>query len=235
MKVRVLIDFTHFRKCNETRRQSNSFKYINLIISSVFLELKEDGLYENLTVQNYLKIFMKIADFEQPLEEFIATFSLSDVWQIRIKHLTVDQKKRLSLFRIFLFSPDVILIESPLTNLTDEGVELYLKALEQLRLLHVATLFTSNYIEELLILSHEIYRYNSQIGLEKTDLTVESAEEVKQETEEVKPKNIFKISCKLEDKTIFFSPEEIDFIESINSVSNVRIGDEYFQIGRAHV
>ncbi|MFB5661963.1 LytTR family transcriptional regulator DNA-binding domain-containing protein [Alteribacillus sp. HJP-4] len=197
---------------------------------SVLSEIRDDGLYDSLTVQSYLQIFKKIADFEQPLEEYIATFSLSDVWQTRIKRLTIDQKKRVSLFRVFLFSPVLLLIESPLTNLTDEGIELYLNALAHLRLNNTTTLFTSFYIEELLLLSTDIYRYNRLTGLDKTDLAVEAdlISPDKNENKGIKPNNVYKVSCKLADKTIFFSPDEIDFIESINSVSNIRIGEEYF-------
>ncbi|KMK77975.1 LytTR family transcriptional regulator DNA-binding domain-containing protein [Alkalihalobacillus pseudalcaliphilus] len=199
---------------------------IQLILS----EKSDDGLYESMTVHSYLKFYKKIAAFEKPLEEYIATFSLSDVWQTKIKKLTKEQRKRVSLFRLFLFSPQLILLEDPLNNLTDEGIELYLKAIEHLRANQIATLITSNYVEDLLLLSSEIYRYNHSTGLEKTDL-VEESDIISQEKVEhgtIQPKNVFKVTCKLAEKTIFFSPDEIDFIESINSVSNIRIGDEYF-------
>ncbi|WP_413377222.1 LytTR family transcriptional regulator DNA-binding domain-containing protein [Alkalihalobacillus sp. 1P02AB] len=196
----------------------------------ILTEKSDDDLYETMTVQSYLKFFKKIADFQAPLEEYIATFSLSDVWQTKIKKLTKEQKKRVSLFRMYLFSPELILIEDPLNNLTDEGIELYLKAVEHLRSYHISTLFTSNYIEDLLLLSSEIYRYDRSKGLEKTDLVEESdfISREKSESETIQPKNVFKVTCKMADKTIFFSPDEIDYIESINSVSNIQIGNEYF-------
>lgn len=198
--------------------------------NSIIIENKDDGLYDSLTVQSYLKYFKKIANFKSPLEEYIADFSLSDVWQTKIKKLTKDQKKRVSLFRMSLFLPDLVLIEDPLNNLTDEGVELYIKATERLRSNNIATLFTSNYIDDLLLLSNDVYRYNRLIGLEKTDLANEtdSTSKEKNEIKSIKPNNVFKVTCKLADKTIFFSPDEIDYIESINSVSNIRIDDEYF-------
>ncbi|MCM3784538.1 LytTR family transcriptional regulator DNA-binding domain-containing protein [Neobacillus mesonae] len=199
---------------------------------SILSEQKDDGLYDSLTVQRYLKYFKKIADFQPPLEECISEFSLLDVWRTKIKFLTKEQKKRVSLFRMFLFSPQLVLIENPLNNLSDEGIELYLKALAHLRSNHMATLFTSNYIEDLLLLSNEVYRYHSTNGLEKTDLLQEtdfdSKSESENETENIKPRNVFKVTCKLADKTIFFSPDEIDFIESINSVSHIRIAEESF-------
>ncbi|PPA69817.1 LytTR family transcriptional regulator DNA-binding domain-containing protein [Jeotgalibacillus proteolyticus] len=198
--------------------------------NSVLADIREDGLYENLTVQGYLNFFKKISDFESSPEGYIAAFSLSDVWQTKIKRLTIDQMRRVSMFRMFLMSPKLLLIESPLTNLTDEGIELYLKGVEHLRNAKITILFTSHYIEELLLLSKEVYRYYPQTGLQKTDLAIEAEpdDEIKDEPKEIKPSIVYKVSSKLEDKTIFFSPDEIDFIESINSVSNIRIGEEYF-------
>lgn len=194
-------------------------------------EHKDDGLYDSLTVQSYLHYFKKIANFPYGLEDYIASFSLMDVWQIKIRKLTEDQRKRVSLFRMFLFSPDLMLIENPLHNQTSEGIELYLKALDQLRSNGMATLFTSNSMEELLLLSSEVYRYNPLTGLEKTDIAFEEDPEMKEKQEDeksFKPNNVFKVTCKLADKTIFFSPDEIDYIESVNSVSNIRIDEEYF-------
>ncbi|WP_245612021.1 LytTR family transcriptional regulator DNA-binding domain-containing protein [endosymbiont 'TC1' of Trimyema compressum] len=43
--------------------------------------------------------------------------------------------------------------------------------------------------------------------------------------------SVFKISCKFEDKIILFSPKEIDYIKSINSVSQIQIGKESFPSG----
>ncbi|WP_240733110.1 LytTR family transcriptional regulator DNA-binding domain-containing protein [Jeotgalibacillus sp. S-D1] len=202
---------------------------IEIGTSSILTEFTEDGLYEDLTVSSYLAAFKKIADFKNPLKEFSGIFSLSDVWNTKISKLSLDQKKRISLFRMSLFSPELLLIQSPLSNSTAEGIELYKKALDHLQSNNVAILFTSHFLEELLLLSNDIYRYNHNIGLEKTDLAHENKLMPADETETViKPNNVYKVSSKLADKTIFFSPDEIDFIESINSVSNIRIGEEYF-------
>lgn len=197
--------------------------------SSIISELKTDDLYEIMTVSSYLKFFKKIANYSVSLEDHIEAFSLMDVWQEKIKSLNHDQKKRVSLFRLFLFQPELMLIESPLTNLTDEGIKLYLKALDHIRQQKIACLFTAYYIEELLLLSQEIYHYQRDTGLEKTDLVSEEAPVSNGGgLSRLQPKSVFKVACKLADKTIFFSPNEIDYIESINSVSNIRVGDEYF-------
>ncbi|WP_334329061.1 LytTR family transcriptional regulator DNA-binding domain-containing protein [Companilactobacillus sp. HBUAS59699] len=192
-------------------------------------ELSDDGLYESLTVKKYIKLFQRISNVDISLADYLQEFSIEDIWNKKIKYLSNNQRKRISLFRMFVASPILILIESPLTNLNDEGIELYLKSVDFVRKSGITIMFTSNYMEELLLLSDDVYRYNVQSGLEKTDIAETSdnnADDVN--INKFKPRNVFKIACKMADKTIFFSPDEIDFIESINSVSNIRIGDEYY-------
>ncbi|MGQ2375234.1 LytTR family transcriptional regulator DNA-binding domain-containing protein [Companilactobacillus zhachilii] len=197
--------------------------------NSIVYELNDDGLYNSYSVKKYLKLFKKIFNSNISISDNIQEFSLEDAENTKIKELSNDQKKRVSLFRMFISYSDIILIESPLTNLTDEGIELYLKAVDFVRESGATILFTSYYMEELLLLSDEVYRYNENTGLEKTDIINEpSTTSNDEKTDNFQPQKNLKIACKLADKTIFFNPDEIDFIESINSVSNIRIGDEYY-------
>lgn len=202
---------------------------INREVNSIVYELNDDGLYGSYSVKKYLKLFQKIFNSTVNIPDNLQEFSLEDVENTKIKELSNDQKKRVSLFRMFISSSDLILVESPLTNLTDEGIELYLKAVDFVRKSGMTVLFTSYYMEELLLLSDEVYRYNDHTGLEKTDIINEpSTVSNDNKMDKFQPQKNLKIACKLADKTIFFNPDEIDFIESINSVSNIRIGDEYY-------
>lgn len=194
-------------------------------------EIKEDRLYEDFKVKSYLIFFKKISGYKGDLKEHLENFSLLDIWHTKIRDLSIDQKKRVSLFRLYLFAPHLLMIESPLSNLSNEGIELYLKALHFVRSKNIATLFSSNFVEELLLLSKDIFRYSHTEGLEKTDLIENSADHAENHSTEdgkFQPNPIFKVVCKLEDKTIFFSPYEIDSIESINGISTIRIEKEYF-------
>ncbi|WP_246125595.1 LytTR family transcriptional regulator DNA-binding domain-containing protein [Alkalicoccus halolimnae] len=197
--------------------------------NNILTEFTEDGLYETLTVCNYLTIFKKIAGFKTSVEDLIGTFSLSDVWKTKISKLTLDQKRRVSLLRMSLFSPELVLIQSPLSNSSTDGIELYLKAIKHLQENNTAVLFTSHYLEELLLLSSDIYRYNRYSGLEKTDLSDDhNLVPADKADMGMKPSKVYKVSSRSADKTVFFSPDEIDFIESVNSVSTIRIGNEHF-------
>ncbi len=188
---------------------------------------KEDELYQGGSIRKYLATFMKISGNQLAMPTLAADFSLIDLLDTPIKKLSVDQRQRVHLARVFLFNPQILLIESPLTDLTDEGIELYLKALKAFESLETALLFVASYTEELLLLGEDIYHYNKQIGLEKTDVTL--AEEIPIDDDEPSyVPTIFKIACKVADKTIFFDPIEVDFIESLNSVSHISVSGEQF-------
>ena len=198
---------------------------------TILSDRREDQLYPTLTVKQYLSSFQKIAP-QRTLEltALLEAFSLADIANERIKKLSYSQKKRISLARIYLFQPDLILLHSPLSDLSNEGIELYLRSLAAFNDHGTGMIFTSNYTEDLLLLSDKIYHYQPATGLVPTDL-INPQDEVDtatpQETNLHVP-DIFKVSCKVADKTIFFDPIEIDFIESINSISMISVSGEKF-------
>lgn len=201
---------------------------INASTQSILTLLATDGLYDQLTVIGYLKQFNRLAGLNLALDSLLTQFSLADVRQQRLKQLTLDQKRRLVLLRAALFQPTLLLIENPLANLSDPGIDLYLQALATVRKLGTTVLVTSHYLEDLLLLSTTIYRYHAKNGLEQTDLTPEQTGDANDSKQVRQPQPIFKVASKLEDKTVFFSPNEIDFVESINGISQLKVGSESF-------
>lgn len=177
-----------------------------------------DNVYQKMTVKSYLNFFNCLANNHIKIEKMAPQFALGDNLNMKTNTLTTDQIERLHLFRIALFQPDLVFIESPLRDLSSEGSKLYLKALEVIRQKSTVVVISS-YMEELLQLSITIYQCVDQ-KLEKVDLELGK--------DSIKPQNIFRLSSHLDDKTIFFSPNEIDFIESINGVSNFSVNSEYF-------
>lgn len=203
---------------------SGSLKKEAITILSIH---KSDQLYQNMSIRHYLTVFKKIA--HHPIEMMVLAefFSLMDILDSAIKKISIDQIQRVHLARAFLFEPQLLLIESPLTDLTDEGIELYLKSLTTFKQLQTTFVFTASYTEELILLSQDIYCYQKQEGLKKTDITPDDALPTSGGNPLVMP-TIFKITCKVADKTIFFDPIEVDFVESINSVSYISINGEQF-------
>ncbi|WP_300561361.1 LytTR family transcriptional regulator DNA-binding domain-containing protein [Companilactobacillus sp.] len=208
-----------------TSKQLPSSGKIN-INCKLMVDKELDGLYVKMSVFQYLEFFAKIANFQGDIKNVAEVFSLSDVLNTKIGKITVDQQKRLRLFRIFLFKPDLVIVQEPLNDSSDLGIELYLKVIHFIREQDIGILFISKHMEDLILVGKEIYRYNGQTGLEQVDLVDDSENEEPDDT--IRPNDIFKVVSKVDDKTIFFSPNEIDFIESIKGISNIRIGDDYF-------
>lgn len=198
---------------------------------SIMQQRDDDGLYDSLTVMHYLMFFKRLFSAHDEISTVLQVCSLQDLSMQKIKRLTPEQQQRVALARLYLGRPALALIESPLGhNPSDEGIELYLRGLRALQQEGTATVVTSYYLEELLLLSDTIYQYSSHDGLVKTDVKPDERLNDAAETMPVAPQPpaIFKVACKLEDKTVFFSPNEIDYVESVNGVSNIRIGDESF-------
>lgn len=196
--------------------------------SSILLLKKDDQCYEWQTVGQYLSLFKKISGANDDLFELAPIFSLQDIWKCKIKQLSEEQKKRVVLCRAFLTDANLLIIENPTLNITTEGIDLYLASIRFLLDHGRSILFTSYYTEELALLCDEVYIYHSGNGLEKTDLIIQEDSEHSEEPITPPMQPVFKIASKIADKTIFFSPEEIDFIESINGISNLRVGEESF-------
>jgi len=190
-----------------------------------------DDLYDGLTVKHYLVFFKRLFNAECDISTVLQACSLQDLANRKIKQLTAEQQQRVALARLYVAKPTLALLESPLGhNPSDEGIELYLRSLHALQQAGITTLVTSYFWEELVLLSDVIYQYNSRDGLVKTDVEPDtgSDDDVEATPSIIQPSGIFKVASKLEDKTVFFSPSEIDYIESVNGVSNIRIGDESF-------
>ncbi|GEO46419.1 LytTR family transcriptional regulator DNA-binding domain-containing protein [Companilactobacillus kimchii] len=185
---------------------------------NISIKRYNDGIYQKMTVKSYLQFFNHIANQHVDIKRLAPQFSLGDNLTMKTTALTTDQIERLHLFRIALSQPDLVFIESPLRDLSNEGVKSYLKALEVVRQ-KSTVIVISSYMEELLQLSSTIYQCIDH-QFEKIDLELDK--------DSTKPQNVFRLSSHLDDKTIFFSPNEIDFIESINGVSNFSVNSEYF-------
>lgn len=216
---RILFDLIEEKKMPTSGRIERQF-------DTVQSDRKNDGLYEQLTVEHYLTFFNRLNGLKLDLATLKESFALIDCWKTPLEKLSIAQKKRVILLRIYSAEPDLVLIESPLTDLDKDGIELYLKCLALFKEKSIAILLTAPYLEELILLSSKVYVKN-QAGLTPIDLSEEKENDDPVHSEKIQP-NVFKILCKIDDKMIFFSPTEIDYIESINGVSQVHVSGDSF-------
>lgn len=199
-------------------------EYIDSVIS---LRIS-DGLYDKLKVKDYFKFFRSVAGTDVNISELINNFFLIDVMNTPIKKLTIAQAKRIALARTYLSKPRLILFEEPFSGLDNESIKYLMDCFTYVRSKNTAVIVTSTHLEDIAILGGSLYILDAH-GFRKIDSTEENPAEEKpnldqrQEEETIennalKPINISKISCKVEGKIILFNPDEIDYIESVDSI-----------------
>jgi ABC-2 type transport system ATP-binding protein len=101
-----------------------------------FLPAGDRGLYARLTVRRQLEFWARIAmvpreRFRQTIEHAIATFDLQDLAERRVDRMSMGQRQRLRIAMTFLPSPEVVLLDEPLTSLDGEGAILIQRAVAE--------------------------------------------------------------------------------------------------------
>lgn len=94
-----------------------------------FLPAGDRGLYARLTVRRQLEFWARIAmvpreRFRDTVEHAIATFDLSELAERRVDRMSMGQRQRLRIAMTFLPTPEVVLLDEPLTSLDSEGAAL---------------------------------------------------------------------------------------------------------------
>jgi ABC-2 type transport system ATP-binding protein len=102
-----------------------------------FLPAGDRGLYARLTVRRQLEFWARISlvppgQVRQSVAEAIAAFDLEDLADRRVDRMSMGQRQRLRIAMTFLPSPEIVLLDEPLTSLDEEGTALLLDAVQRL-------------------------------------------------------------------------------------------------------
>jgi ABC-2 type transport system ATP-binding protein len=92
-----------------------------------FLSAGDRGLYARLSVRHHLNFCARIAmlpreRLSSSVEETIDAFGLRQLAERRVDRISMGQRQRLRIAMTFLPSPEVVLLDEPLTSLDAEGV-----------------------------------------------------------------------------------------------------------------
>lgn len=160
----------------------------------------DDGLYEQLTVNTYLKMFAKLsATSAKILTEIEKKYSVSEIRKKKIKQLNNTQKRLVSLARMDLQAKEICLLSEPFQGIDKAGLQNILIGVENLA--HKAKIIVfSAYLDELHNLNIPVYSYDSEnqrLGL----------------VTKTEPKLLIKIDGN--DKSVCLATNEIEYIESI--------------------
>jgi ABC-type multidrug transport system ATPase subunit len=91
-----------------------------------FLPAGDRGLYARLTVRRQLEFWARIVmvpreRFRETVETTIETFELGELAARRVDRMSMGQRQRLRIAMTFLTSPEVVLLDEPLTSLDEEA------------------------------------------------------------------------------------------------------------------
>lgn len=102
-----------------------------------FLPAGDRGLYARLTVRRQLEFWARIAmvppkRVRSVVEEAIDAFELRELATRRVDRMSMGQRQRLRIAMTFLTSPEIVLLDEPLTSLDTEGAAVLDRAIEEL-------------------------------------------------------------------------------------------------------
>ncbi|MDF2505614.1 LytTR family transcriptional regulator DNA-binding domain-containing protein [Clostridium sp.] len=194
------------------------------------LVLKDDGLYERLTVNEYLKFFRDISNYKSPIEEIKIKLGLVTLKNTKIKNLSHSEKGRLRIARALVSNSNLILIQEPTLYHDMESSLIVREALPYINSLGIALLCTSVSLEEILLLdcTGYILDKNGFNAIEIDTNCNRDDEPNKPIISEPHMLKITKIPAKINEKTILFNPTEITYMESLNGTTYINVGEEKF-------
>lgn len=193
--------------------------------------LKDEGMYDRLTVKEYLNFFRGIYNCSDTKVDILGRLGLMDIQNNKIKTLTYSQKRRLSIARALLSNAKIILIQEPTLSLDIESVSIIREAIPYICSLGISIIAVSIALEDIILLGGTSYVLDEK-GLNPIELDTKNDEDIKQIDNEIENKEIKvnKIPAKINEKIILFNPTEIVYIESLDGTSYINIngGGEKF-------
>ncbi|WP_193063988.1 response regulator transcription factor [Oceanobacillus oncorhynchi] len=217
--------------------QEDKQKYV----SSLGICWYEEGIYERLKVQEYLKFIGSLYQSKTSIKEVLLQIQLEEKAKWKMHQLNRSEKRRVQFGRILMQEAEVVIFEEPEVNVDLETKRVLHQFVELLQKQQKAVLILTTSTESAVTISDTVYRLNEQ-GIQQMDVETEEKDRltstetnVKETAEEaVQIKQTFqlnKISAKVEDKIILFDPQEIDYIESQEGQSYLYTRGEGFPTG----
>ncbi|WP_026884534.1 LytTR family transcriptional regulator DNA-binding domain-containing protein [Clostridium akagii] len=217
-----------------------NLEYIKKNITRIGVVLREEALYENMTIEGYMKFFAEIFGSKVDYKEILMGLALLDIANTQIKKLSYSQKRRVSFARERLKQPKLLIFQEPILNMDIEGTMSILENIDDLCSGGTAVLITSVLFKDTIMIGEKAYRLDAD-GLVFLNNNREEHDSPKAETnkdgvsihlEEIVSTNkiykIQKIPVKMGEKILLFDPIEIDYIEGEQGISNLYISGERF-------
>ena len=136
-------------------------EYIKKNITSIGVVLREEALYENMTIEGYMKFFADIFGSEVDYKEILMGLALLDIANTQIKKLSYSQKRRVSFARERLKQPKLLIFQEPILNMDIEGTMSILENIDDLCSGGTAVLITSVLFKDTIMIGEKAYRLDA--------------------------------------------------------------------------
>ncbi|MHC8514556.1 LytTR family transcriptional regulator DNA-binding domain-containing protein [Sporosarcina sp. ITBMC105] len=190
------------------------------------------GLYERLSIEEMLRFTKRIYETSICIDDVIELTHLETKRNIKIKHLSYSERKRVQLACLLIQDSSIYVLEEPDQNLDLESKRILLSTIERLKKQNLTTFIITGNMESAVTMADEIFRLDEN-GLRAISTKLAIHEEPSLEREEtiqesIVPVRLEKIPTKVNDKIVLFDPPEIDYIESNDGQSFLHIKGESF-------
>ena len=204
-------------------------EYVRRGFKNIGVVFLEEGLYERLTVEDYLKFFSEAVNSHSDYKQIMMKLALLDIGNVKIKDLSYSQRRRLCFARERLKELKLLIIQEPILNMDRENSRIVIENIEELRADGVAILCTSVSYKDAILLGGKAYTLEADGGLKEVHQDLEGEEHsIAQKESDRHMFKIEKIPAREDERILLFNPMEIDFVESEQGISNLNIrGDKF--------
>ena len=203
-------------------------EYIKKNKKSIGVVFREEGFYERLTVEEYMKYYSDIIDSKVNYKDIMLKFSLLDIAKKKIKTLNYSKRKMLSFAREILKEPKLLICQDPIFNMDKDGTRIILENIEELYSKGTAVLSISMSFKDTMLIGGKTFILDENGLKENEEKKDDGISESINKEEKDYLHRIQKIPAKLEERILLFDPIEIDYIESEAGISNLNIRGEKF-------
>lgn len=202
-------------------------QYIKNNKRNIGVIFREDGFYERLTVEEYVKYYGEIIESKVNLHETMLKLSLLEIADKKIKNLNSSRRKMLSFARETLKEPKLLILQDPIFDMDKESMRIMLQNIEEVCDKGAAVLSISSSFKDAMLIGGKTYLLDEE-GLKETESEKDEAIDIDKNEESEVVHKIEKVPARIEERILLFDPVEIDYVESESGVSTLNVRGEKF-------
>ena len=184
--------------------------------------LQNEGYYDYMTVNSYLKLFAGLSGSDVTLDSAVRTMQLDGFLYCKIKSLTPSQKYRVSLAREIIMDRDILFLQEPVLGTDRDSVQPMIQWIESCGDQGKKVITTSQSLKHVYMLPGRHFFVDEEHA-------EELPENIFSKQEQSGPYMAEKIPARMGDKILLFDPDEIEYIESMQGKNYLHVRQARFQ------